>query len=87
MSTVDQMKMPAPHSVTAASRKSSRLPSFDQSSGSNRPSLQPRISSGDSTSTTSQLVWPVSAMTLILAISPLYSAAWTIAPVCLAKGW
>ncbi|MNI70419.1 hypothetical protein D3C73_1262310 [compost metagenome] len=69
--TVDQMKIPTPQSLTAAGMKSSFLPMRDQSNGSNRPSLQPRNSSGDSTSTTSQLVFPVSAMTRILAISPL----------------
>src|SRR6185312_3398206 len=79
--TVDHTKMPMPQSVTAAGRKSALLPILLQSSFSNRPSSQPRATSGDSTSTASQVTFLLSTITLILACSPLYSTATTLAPV------
>ena len=84
--TVDQMKMPTPHSCTAAGWKSALLPTLAQSIFSNRPSSQPRAASGLSTSTTSQVTFFVSTMALILACSPLYSTPTILVPVAFSKG-
>jgi len=78
--------MPTPHSLTAAGTKSALSPTCAKSIFSNRPSSQPRTSSGDSTSSTSQVTLPASTMAFTLACSPLYSPATTLTPVALVKG-
>ena len=85
-STVDQTKKPTPHGWMAPSMKLASSPNCAGSSSSNRPSSQPRASSGDSTSTRSQLTLRVSTMALTLAISPLYSPPITLLPVSFSKG-
>ncbi|MNE70734.1 hypothetical protein D3C80_1665510 [compost metagenome] len=51
------------------------------------PSSQPRIRSGPSICTRSQSTLPVSTMTLIRAISPLYSLWINVLPSWALKGW
>ncbi|MNQ56005.1 hypothetical protein D3C85_701150 [compost metagenome] len=75
-----------PHSWAASAISWSALPMRCQSSRSNSPSSQPRTRSGASISTRSQSTLPVSAITLIRAISPLYSPSVSGAPLAWAKG-